>query len=172
MSNDDLERRVGDLEREVVRLRGTRQRTIRYESDASIGGIPLLSVALGPDPDKGELRGHARGVVAIGDIATGVVAIGGLAVGVIGIGGLSIGLASVGGLALGVWLAIGGAAIGGTALGGGAMGRVAIGGGAVGEYACGGGAFGTHVIDGRRRDPEAVRFFRERGLDWLCMPKR
>jgi hypothetical protein len=172
MANDDLERRVRELEQEVVRLRGARFRSIRYRSSASLGGIPLLSVALGPDPEKGEWRGHARGGVAIGDLATGGIAIGGLALGGICIGGVSIGFASFGGFALGVLLAIGGAAVGGTAAGGAAVGRVAIGGAAVGEYACGGGAFGAHVIDSRRRDPEALRFFRERSLGWLCAPMR
>jgi hypothetical protein len=170
MTNHDLERRVDQLEQEIGRLRGTHPRSIRYRSSAALGGIPLVSVALGPDLEKGEWRGHARGVVAIGDIASGGLAIGGLAIGGISIGGISIGLASLGGLAIGVMLAIGGAAVGGTAAGGAAVGRIAIGGGAIGEYACGGGAFGSHVIDSSRRDPEAVRFFREHGLDWLCAP--
>jgi hypothetical protein len=54
------------------------------------------------------------------------------------------------------------------ALGGGALGGVALGGGAVGYYACGGGAAGEHVVSATRRDPEAVRFFRERGLQDIC----
>ena len=166
----DLEKRVRELEQEVQQLRGRRPPGVRYRSAAAIGDLPLVSVALGPDPEKGEWRGHARGVVAIGDTAMGGVAIGGLAVGGIALGGLSLGLASVGGLALGVFLALGGAAVGGTAIGGGALGRVAVGGAAVGEYACGGGAFGAHVISATRRDLEAEAFFREHGLDRLCPP--
>jgi hypothetical protein len=172
MGSQDLERRVRELEGEVQRLRGLRPRSIRYRSTASLGGIPLLSVALGPDLEKGEWRGHARGVIAIGDIASGGIAIGGLAIGGISLGGVSIGLASLGGLALGVLLAAGGGAVGGVALGGAAVGGIALGGGAAGEYACGGGAYGTHVVDARRRDPEAVRFFEEHGLEWLCSPGR
>jgi hypothetical protein len=118
MASPDLERKVRELQEEVQRLRGARLRSIRYRSSAELGGIPLVSVALGPDPEKGEWRGHARGVVAIGDIATGGLAVGGLAIGGISIGGVSIGLASLGGFALGVLLAIGGAAVGGTAAGG------------------------------------------------------
>ena len=171
MSNQsDLEKRVRELEDEVRLLRGRRPGRVRYRSAAGIGDLPLVSIALGPDLEKGERRGHARGVVAIGDIATGLVAIGGLATGGIAIGGLSLGLASLGGLALGVLFAVGGLAVGGTAVGGAAIGRVAAGGGAVGEYACGGGAFGTHVVSATRRDPEAVVFFREHGLEWLCQP--
>ncbi len=171
MDNDDLESRVRELEEEVALLRrGGRARTIRYRSEACLGSIPLVSIALGPDPAKGEWRGHARGILAIGDIATGGIAIGGLAMGGLSIGGLAIGFASFGGLALGVLLAIGGGAVGGTAFGGAAVGRVAVGGAALGEYACGGAAFGAHVIDARRRDGEAERFFRERGIDGLCPP--
>jgi hypothetical protein len=173
MSNPaDLEKRVRELQEEVRVLRGRRPGGVRYRSALAIGDIPLVSVALGPDPEKGEWRGHARGVIAIGDIATGLIAIGGLATGGLCLGGLSLGLASLGGLALGVLLAVGGAAVGGTAVGGAAIGRIAVGGGAVGEYACGGGAFGTHVVSATRRDPEAEAFFRERGLEWLCPPGR
>jgi hypothetical protein len=166
----DLEKRVHELEQEVRALRGPRAGRVRYRSAAGIGDIPLVAVALGPDPEKGERRGHARGIIAIGDMATGVVAVGGLATGGVAIGGLSVGLASLGGMALGVLLAVGGAAVGGVALGGAAVGRVAIGGGAVGEYACGGGAFGPHVVSAMRRDPEAEAFFREHGLEGLCPP--
>jgi hypothetical protein len=169
-SQGDLEERVRELEEEVRLLRGRRGGRVRYRSAAGIGDFQLVSVALGPDPEKGEGRGHARGVIAIGDVATGVVAMGGVATGGICIGGLSLGLVSFGGLALGVLLAVGGLAVGGTAVGGGAVGRVAIGGGAVGEYACGGGALGAHVVSATRRDPEAEAFFRERGLERFCEP--
>lgn len=146
----DLERRVRELEAEVRQLRGRRPGRVRYRSAAGIGDIPLLSIALGPDPEKGERRGHARGIVAIGDTATGLVAVGGLAAGGVAIGGLSLGLASLGGRALGVFLAIGG--------------------GAAGEYACREGAAGAHVLSATRRDPEAEAYFREHGLEWLCPP--
>jgi hypothetical protein len=171
-SQADLEKRVREVEEEVRALRGRRPGGVRYRSALAVGDIPLVSVALGPDPEKGEWRGHARGVIAIGDIATGLVAIGGLATGGLCIGGLSLGLASLGGLALGVLLAVGGLAVGGTAVGGAAVGRIAVGGGAVGEYACGGSAFGEHVVSAGRRDPEAEAFFRDRGLEWLCPADR
>jgi hypothetical protein len=167
-SQGDLENRVRELEEEVRVLRGRRPGRVRYRSAAAIGDFPFVSIALGPDLEKGEWRGHARGVIAIGDIATGVVAIGGLATGGVCFGGLSLGLASFGGLALGLLLAVGGLAVGGTAVGGAAVGRIAFGGAAAGEYVCGGGAFGKHVVSPARRDPEAEAFFRERGLEWLC----
>lgn len=138
-------------------------RSVRKRSSYEFIGMPLYSIALGPDLAKGELRGHAKGVLAIGDLATGIVAIGGLARGAIAIGGLAFGLVAFGGLAVGA-LALGGAAIGLAALGGGALGCVAVGGAAIGVYAAGGAAFGEHVISAAAQDPEAVRFFSDLGL--------
>ena len=56
---------------------------IRYRSARSWAGMPLVDIALGPDPDRGESRGHARGVIAIGDTARGIVAVGGFAAGAV-----------------------------------------------------------------------------------------
>lgn len=163
--SEQLKQRIATLEQEVAALkkRGYPYRGIRKRSNRLYWGLPLYDIALGPDPERGEMRGHARGVIAIGDIATGVLALGGVARGVIAVGGLAAGLLlGIGGLSIGL-LAFGGLAIGGIALGGGAIGGIAIGGGAFGYYAAGGGAFGEHVISGMARDPEAVRFFG----DWL-----
>ena len=171
----DLERRVAELEAEVRQLRAApraRWRGVRYRSELALGNLPFLSIATGPDPDKGEIRGHAKGVIAIGDMATGLVAVGGLARGGITIGGLSLGLVSLGGCAVGLLGAAGGLAIGILAFGGGAVGAVAVGGGAVGHYACGGGVFGTHVIGPGRTDPAAEAFFRQYGLDRMCQGQR
>lgn len=134
-------------------------RTIRRTSEREFLGLPWLSIALGPDPSRGEVRGHARGVIAIGDVATGVIALGGIARGVIALGGVAIGVLALGGLAIGA-IAFGGGAIGGIAIGGGALGIVAIGGGAVGHYAAGGAAYGTHAMSPLGTDPEAAEFFR------------
>lgn len=170
-SRDELEKRVAELEMQVSALKGGRAfpgRGIRKRASWGIGDIPFYDIAVGPDLTRGEPRGHARGVIAIGDTATGVLAVGGLARGAIAIGGLSFGLVSLGGLSLGILGAIGGLAIGSLALGGAAVGGVAIGGGAAGYYACGGGAAGKHVVDAARRDPEAEEFFRQQGLAGLC----
>ena len=56
---------------------------IRKRSATCFAGLPLYDIALGPDLDKGECHGHARGIVAIGDIATGWLAVGGAARGII-----------------------------------------------------------------------------------------
>lgn len=173
--SDQLKQRIAALEQEVAILKkrnypylGIRKRSNRY-----FWGLPLYDIALGPDPAKSELRGHARGVIAIGDIATGVLALGGVARGVVAVGGMALGLAlGFGGLSSGL-LAFGGLAVGGLAIGGGAIGGIAIGGGAVGYYAVGGGAVGQHVISGMSQDPEAVRFFSEwlPGLRELLSPR-
>lgn len=167
--HSDLERRVRDLEAEIALLRkGRAWRGVRYRSALGLGDIPFLAIATGPDPEKGELRGHARGVIAIGDLATGVVAIGGLARGVVALGGLALGAITFGGASIGVLVAVGGLAIGSIAFGGGAIGGAAIGGGALGYYACGGGAAGAHVVWPGRTDPEALAFFERYGLREVC----
>lgn len=130
-------------------------RCIRRELALKFAGWPLWSVALGPDFAKGEARGHAKGILAFGDMATGVFAAGGLARGVVAFGGLAIGLASFGGLGLGLIVALGGAAAGG----------VAIGGGAAGVYAMGGGAVGPHVLSASQCDADALDFF-SRAFEW------
>src|SRR5256885_14653733 len=103
----------------------------RYRSKATLLGWPVVHVALGPK--DGELRGHAKGIIAIGDIATGGIAIGGFARGVVAIGGLALGLFSTGGLAVGVLCPTGGLGAGGLASGGRALGVLRSGGGAGGD---------------------------------------
>ena len=141
-------------------------KSIRRESQRKFFGLPLWAVAIGPDWERGEMRGHARGIFALGDMATGWFAFGGLARGFFAFGGLAIGLFAFGGAAIGIALAIGGAAIGGLAIGGGAVGGVAIGGGACGYYAFGGGAVGVHTVSPLHQDPAALDFFRQH-FPWL-----
>lgn len=167
-SRQDLERRVRELEAQLAQVRAAGSRNVRYRSSAEFGGLPLLAVATGPDAAKGEARGHARGIVAIGDIATGVIAVGGLARGFLAIGGLALGAIAFGGASIGALAAVGGMAVGTFAFGGGAIGWTAVGGGAAGTYACGGGALGGHVISATRRDPEAAAHFAGYGLEFLC----
>ena len=141
----------------------------RYRSSIVILGLPLVHIALGPHED--EKRGRARGIIAIGDVATGCLAIGGVARGIIAFGGLALGFITFGGMSVGV-VAMGGWAVGGIATGGGALGIVATGGGAVGfvaqgggalgYYAEGGGAYGKFVSAPYRVYPPAKKFF----SDW------
>lgn len=171
-TREELERRVRELEAEVASMRVFRGRVVRYRSAAQFGGLPLIAVATGPDPARGEARGHARGIVAIGDIATGVLAVGGVARGLLAFGGLAFGAITFGGVSIGALAAVGGLAIGSIAFGGGAIGWTAAGGGAAGAYACAGAAFGEHVIDATRRDPEAAAHFARLGLGFACAPER
>ena len=144
----------------------------RKRSEREFLGLPLYDFAIGPDPSRGEARGHARGVLAIGDVATGVVAVGGWARGLFAIGGVATGVFAFGGLAVGLVSAIGGAALAfGLAIGGGALGSVAIGGASLGHYAVGGAPHGTYVVGPRRVDPEALDLFRSYGLA-LPAPRR
>jgi hypothetical protein len=183
MSNelDRLDEDVSDLKQQVANLRQAgRPRGVRKRSTRQLLGMPLYDIALGPDPDRNEVRGHARGILAVGDIATGVVALGGVAKGFFALGGVALGVVSLGGCSLGILLgcggcavggvAIGGLAIGALALGGAAIGLVAIGGGAAGYYACGGGAWGKYVVSAAQQDPQAVSFFKDMagllGIRW------
>ena len=125
----------------------------RYRSKAALFGWPVIDIAIGPA--NGEIRGKAKGIIAIGDLAIGGVAMGGLSCGIVALGGMSIGLFALGGLAVGLLTALGGMAIGALAVGGGAIGILATGGGAVGVYAQGGGVTGMFT-----RGPQFYRMRR------------
>jgi hypothetical protein len=122
-----------------------------YRSNKTLLGLPLLHVAQGLDPLTGQPR-HARGIIAIGGVATGwlamggraygVIAFGGIAVGVFSLGGVAIGMVSVGGLTLALVLALGGMAIA----------PIALGGMAIGYLTMGGQGIGVHVVNGRHQD--------------------
>ena len=138
---------------------------IRKRSARAVCGLPLYDIAMGPNLKKGEIRGHARGIIAIGGHAKGVIAFGGLATGVIAFGGIANGVFAFGGGALGL-IAFGGGAIGLLlGIGGGAIAPIALGGGAIGYMAFGGSTLGFHVLDATSRDPIAMQFF----LPWATM---
>lgn len=156
---DNLRQKMDAIQEDVAAIRrATAARGVRKRSNTCLFGLPLYDIALGPDPETGEMRGHARGIVAIGDFATGVLALGGIARGGFAVGGIAVGLVCFGGLGAG-GLAIAGVVLGLIAIGGLAVGGVALGGVALGYYACGGAAFGKYVVGGIAQDPEAVRFF-------------
>ena len=171
MRSDDLEKRVAELEAEISALR---ERTllpplgIRKRATWSIADMPLYEISLGSDPGRRQLRGHARGIIAIGDVASGVIAIGGYARGIVAIGGLAAGIVSFGGLSVGLLGAIGGLAIGGLAVGGASVGGVAVGGSAAGYYSCGAAAAGAYIVSTTEHSPEAGALFRQLGLTAIC----
>lgn len=121
-----------------------------YKSKTEILGLPLVHIKL---HNKFGLRYNlklerAKGIIAIGEVATGVL---------FGFGFISTGLISLGCLSLGLLLSFGAISIGGISLGGIAIGGLAIGGFAIGieaigglavakNVAIGGAAFGTTAI--------------------------
>lgn len=125
----------------------------RYTSDATIFGMPVICVALGPDPSRDEIRGRAKGLIAVGDVATGGVAIGGRATGVVAIGGVAIGGAAFGGVGLGLLTGFGGVATGLLVSGGVAIGGFSYGGVAVGAASSGGVAVGYATTGGVQISP-------------------
>ncbi|MBP5242684.1 MAG: helix-turn-helix transcriptional regulator [Clostridia bacterium] len=113
-----------------------------YKSKTTVCGVPLVHIHVG----FGLCR--AKGIIAIGNVATGVVALGGLAVGVFSLGGFALGLLAIGGLAFALLLALGGGALGFIAVGGIAVGIFAVGGVAIGIYAIGGVAVASNIALG------------------------
>ena len=103
-----------------------------YKSRRTLFGLPLVHVNYGIGFHR------AKGIIAIGNVATGFIAI----------GGLSVGLLSLGGVSLGLLLSLGGLALGGVAVGGGTAGLFACGGLSYGVYATGGVAVGTKAAIG------------------------
>ena len=133
-----------------------------YRSRHTLLGLPLVHINL---EDRGLCR--AKGIIAVGNVATGFLAVGGISAGLVSIGGLSVGFlaiggltagaAALGGLALGLLAALGGGAFRfGIALGGCAVGRfLAVGGAALGQYAGGAAASGSLLAIGQ--DAESAR---------------
>lgn len=103
-----------------------------YKSKRTLFGLPLMHINCGPGIH------WARGIIAIGDVATGLIAL----------GGLSIGLLSLGGLSFGLLLALGGAALGGVSVGGLSVGLMAWGGISIGVLSIGGIALGVYTFGG------------------------
>lgn len=113
-----------------------------YKSSRTLFGLPLVHINFG----FGFTR--AKGIIAIGNIATGLIAMGGLSVGLLSLGGVSLGLLlALGGVALGC-VSVGGLAVGLTAWGGFALGLLAVGGLSWGWYAVGGVAIGSKIAAG------------------------
>jgi len=124
----------------------------QWESRIHFLGLPLLSVSTGQQytrRKKSTIR-HARGWIAIGDIAKGgLFAMGGVAIAPISVGGIAVGVLSLGGIAFG-GIGIGAMAIGFISTAGIALGwAFAIGGMAIGhDLVCGAIAVGGQAAVG------------------------
>jgi hypothetical protein len=103
----------------------------RYNSCTTFFAIPFISIAYRPGVKCGERFGHAKGIIAVGDVATGFIASGSVARGFFAAGAVSVGVVSAGAVAIG-GLAAGGIALGGISAGGVAIGVIASGGLAIG----------------------------------------
>ena len=114
-----------------------------YKSKRTLFGLPLVHI------NCGFSRNHwARGIIAIGNVATGVVALGGIAFGLFTLGGIGVGLLlALGAISIGA-VSIGGIAVGLLVWGGIALGWLAVGGMSLGVYAAGGAAVGSQVAVG------------------------
>lgn len=112
-----------------------------YKSPHTLFGLPLVHINIGHG------LCWARGIFAIGNLATGLVALGGFSAGALSLGGIAAGALTLGGIALG-GAAIGGLAAGVLALGGVSLGVLSIGGCAIGHYAAGACALGSSLAVG------------------------
>ncbi len=132
----------------------------KFKSNATFFGFPLLHYTRGKCPETGR-RVIAKGVVAVGRLATGILAIGHASFGVIAIGQLGLGLfLGLGQGAIGLY-AIGQVAVGLMfGLGQIATGEIAIGQLAYGKYVLAQVGYGDYVWSMKRADPEAVKFFK------------
>jgi hypothetical protein len=101
-------------------------KSIRRRSVQTLFGLPLVDIAYGPDPERGEKCGRAEGIIALGDRAQGVIALGGRARGFIALGGRAAGVIAMGGMSAGL-IAVGGLAVGAIAVGGLSLGLLAAG---------------------------------------------
>ena len=126
-----------------------------YKSQRTLWGLPLVHI----NPSQRGLT-WARGIVAIGNVATGFIAIGCFAAGLISLGAMAVGLLALAGFAMGL-LALGGISVGLIALGGCALGYLAIGGSAVGVYAAGGAAVASKVAVGASASAEMLAVGRD-----------
>lgn len=126
-----------------------------YKSERTLFGLPLVHINLSQ-------RGltWARGIIAIGNVATGFLAIGCFAAGLVSLGALALGLLALAGMAMGL-VALGGIGLGVIAAGGCALGYLAIGGSAVGVYAAGGAAVASKVAVGASASAELLAVGRE-----------
>lgn len=139
-----LDELAGNEQKETIRQETVYVPThyhYEYKSKRILFGLPLIHIHFG----RGLYR--AKGILAIGNIATGIFALGLFSSGIVSFGALTLGLLVFGGLAVG-GLALGGISAGILALGGLAVGLLAIGGLAVGVYSIGGCAVASHVALG------------------------
>lgn len=138
----------------------TGARFAEFRSHASWAGLPLLHYTYGVCPETGK-RITAKGVIAVGRIATGILAVGQAAIGLIAVGQLCLGAVFGLGQAASGFYAVGQIAVG-AALGVGqlATGYTAIGQLALGKFILAQLGSGAYAVLPERSDHEALEHFR------------
>lgn len=137
MNDSDKEENVSSESTEASLFTHIKKLRFEYKSKTTVFGVPLVHIK----------TGRAKGIFAIGFMATGVVSLGFLSLGLLSWGLLSLGLIALGTFAAG-GLAIGGVAAGIVAIGGVALGVFTIGGLSVGVYSMGGCAIASKIAFG------------------------
>lgn len=113
-----------------------------YKSPKTLFGLPLVHIHFGYGLKK------AKGIIAIGNIASGVISIGLLSKGILAFGLLSMGIISIGCLSLGLLLALGSISVGIFSVGAVAVGIFSLGALSVGMFSTGAIAVGSHIAIG------------------------
>ena len=113
-----------------------------YRSRRTLFGLPLVHINL---RDRGLSR--AKGIFAVGNVATGVISIGAFSFGGVALGAVNLGVISVGALAVGLF-SLGALAVGGLACGAMSLGVLALGGIAKGVFAAGSIASASQIAIG------------------------
>lgn len=113
-----------------------------YKSKRTLFGLPLVHIRF---QDHGLCR--AKGIVAIGNVATGIVALGCISFGGLSLGAVSLGAGSLGALAVGL-VSLGGFSIGLLAFGAISLGLLAMGAIAKGVFSIGNIAFAARIAIG------------------------
>lgn len=113
-----------------------------YKSKRIVRGLPLVHIHIGFGFQK------ARGIIAVGNVATGVLSIGLIARGIVSFGILTAGLIGTGVLSLGLLLAVGAVSLGIFSVGAVAMGIFTLGAVSMGMFSVGACAVASHVAIG------------------------
>jgi hypothetical protein len=131
-----------------------------FTSHNRLFGLPVLHYTRGKCPETGR-RIVAKGVIAVGRLATGIIAIGHAAFGLLAVGQLGLGLLFGLGQASSGVLAVGQLALGFYfGLGQFATGVIAIGQIGIGKYVLAQIGIGKFVWSQKTADPQAVEYFK------------
>jgi len=121
----------------------SRGRHYEYKSKTTLWGLPLVHINIGRRFNK-----RAKGIIAIGNIATGFISIGLISLGFLAIAPLSIGFFSIGLLAIALLISLGPLSVGTFAIGSLSLGFASLGALAIGKYAVGALAAATDIAVG------------------------